>query len=71
MNFVFPRMADPTSTEAPFRRGILIRDRLWEVGRKAHRRTRDLLGTDVVPSVAGFALPKVVVWNTWLHGIVE
>jgi hypothetical protein len=69
-NFVFLRMADPASTGAPFRRGILIGVRLWEVGRKAHRMTWDLLGTEVVP-IVGFALYKVAVWNTWLHGMVE
>jgi hypothetical protein len=70
MNFIFVRMADPTSVEAPFRIGILIGVRLWEAGRKAHRRARDLLGTEVVPSVVGFALSKVAaVWNTWLQRI--
>ena len=69
MNFIILRMADPTSTEAPSRRGILIGVRLWEVGRKARRRTRDLLGTEVVPSVGGFAW--VAVWNSWLHRMVE
>jgi hypothetical protein len=72
MDFIFLRMADPTSMEAPFRIGILIGVRLWEVAGKAHRRTRNLLGTGVVPSIVGFALSKVAaVWNIWLHGIVE
>jgi hypothetical protein len=71
MNFIFLRMADPTSMEAPFRRGILVGIRLWEVGRKAYRRARDLLGTGVVPSVVGFALSKIAVWNSWLHGMAE
>ena len=72
MNLIFLYMADPTSMEAPFRRGIAIGVHLWDVGQKAHRRTRGLLGTGVVPSVVGFALSKAAtVWNTWLHGIVE
>lgn len=72
MNFIFLCMADPTSMEAPFRRGVLILGRPWEVGRKAHHRNRDLLGTGVVPSVVGFALSKVAVWNTaWLHEMLE
>jgi hypothetical protein len=71
MDFIiFLRMADPTSIEAPFR-DILIGIRLWEAGRKAHRRTRDLLGTGVVPSVVGFAFSKVAVWVTRLHGMVS
>jgi hypothetical protein len=52
----------------PFRRGILTGVRPWEVGRKAHCRTWDLFGIEVVPSVVGFALSKVAVWNAWLHG---
>ena len=71
MNFIFLRMADPTSMEAPFRRTILIGARLWEEGRKAHRRTRDLPGTEVEPSVGRFALSKVAVRSTWLHEMIE
>jgi hypothetical protein len=64
-------MADPTSMEAPFGRGTLIGDRPWEVGRKVHRRTQGLIGTEVVPSVVDFALSKVTVRNTRLYGMVE
>jgi hypothetical protein len=71
MNFIILRMADPTSMEAPFRRGILTGARHWEGRRKAHRRTWDLLGSSVVPGVVGFALSKVAVWNIWLHGMVQ
>jgi hypothetical protein len=70
MNLISHGMADPTSVEAP---GILIGDSLWEARRKAHRRTGGLFGTEGVPSVVGavgFALSKVTVWNTWLHGMV-
>jgi hypothetical protein len=67
MNFISLRTADPASMEAP---GILIGDRLWEAGRKAHRRTRGLLGAKGVPSIVGFALSKVGVWNAWLYGMV-
>jgi len=69
MNFIILRMADPTSMEAPFRRGILTGARHWEGRRKAHRRTWDLPGTGVGPGVAGFALFKVAVRNTW-HRVV-
>ena len=62
MNFIFPRMADPTSTETPFRGGILIEVRLWEVGRKARHRAWELLVTGMVRSMVGFVW--VVVWNT-------
>lgn len=72
VNFIFLRMADPTSMEAPFGRVVLILGRHREVGRKAHHRNRDLLGAGVVPSVVGFALSKVAVWDTaWLHEMVE
>ena len=66
MSFVFPRSADRTSMEALFRSGILIGVRHWEAGSKG---TWDLLGTEVVPRVVGFA--KVAEWHTWLHGMVE
>jgi hypothetical protein len=66
MSVVFLRSADRTSMEAPFRSGILIGVHHWEAGSKG---TWDLLGTEVVPRVVGFA--KVAVWHTWLHGMIE
>jgi len=66
MNFTVSNLADATTaTEA-----ILIGVCLCEMLRKAHRRTWDLLGAKVVPSVVGFALSKVAVWNIWLHRMV-
>ena len=67
IDFIDLRLADQTSTMEE----ILIGVCLWEVGRKAHRRTWDLLGIEGVPSVVGCALSKVAVWNGWLHGMVE
>ena len=71
MNFIILRMADPTSMEAPFMRGILTGARHWEARRRAHRGTRGLPGTAVGPSVVGFALSKVAIRNTRLYGMVE
>jgi hypothetical protein len=68
VEFILLRMANPTTMEAPYGRGALIGVRLWDVGWKIHCRSRELVGTEVVPSVVGSTLPKVTVRRTWLLG---